>query len=931
MADLNDYEKILDKQDVTTEELNNILTELSQEGERISFDKEDLKRRVKEKLNSIVNAPSQTASSEQTSSPSENTAAEDQAAPTISIDENGESRLSEFSNNQERRNFVYQEFRNGKFTSQAHADFYINQLAEGNCPFPTGEEVEKLKTLLGGEKGITELQENIANNIVKNAVDMKVPPMVTGMAVTPEMLTPDDLGLSAAVASYKRNQNKDDIDYLLREAQKAAITNRLIGYEQDKNPYENFVGELKKQKNETPAWRLNRRRKLENAIRDVDPKSYYAAKSVTGNWLGRKTGYYKLRLGIINSKQGTFKAGENGQKEKDKPGKFDRLAQRLDKTLKLQKDAEASTLFSRTGGKKLRAKFQLFFRRSPEKLIKKMMNTANKTQLEAYTKKLEKDITTAKSQVLGDGKSIDANNAYQKKLQSIINQSKDRANALDEQQKNMIKALGNDNIESSMSKFDAFASSLDNKVAFLRERYDTEVRENPKLQLWIKANNGQLPENSRIDSKVVITHEAVLQQIAEKMGYKDIANMLKTLGVPEGEIESIKERLQPKNKEEKTEHDKPVNEQEAVNETQTNEGQQQASELSNVGNRQPEEDIKPDKTYDNGDTMLLHTADDKSRYDLITKDKDGQTREPTVEEIGALVERLDKDGIKEVVLEDSLSLDTREAMLKAMKEKGLTVTNEEEINRQLAEKEQSKEPEHNQPGSAEKDLPSQDKQSEGQTSEPQARPQETQPKNKEPMDIKQILNNAVKNSANQEELMAKLEMVTYVEAGKYNESFTELNKKINDTFGKGSAEAAFLGNMAAAKGLEQDMREEHSAAENKTWLNEEKKIVGINNKDADKAVKVSTCVDLADKYQGKTLEEMQKDPAYNLLPGYAQQGARNLFLLEKAEGLKPEEKTKLHGQILGQVIEGKNQSQRIIKEIKQRTIDRPINKENQGR
>lgn len=823
MADLNDYEKILDKQDVTTEELNNILAELSNDGERISFDKEDLKRRVKEKLNTITNAAAQPNSPGQTSSPSENTAAEDQTTPTINIDENGESRLSEFSNNQERRNFVYQEFRNGKFTSQAHADFYINQLAEGNCPFPTGEEVEKLKTLLGGEKGITELQENIANNIVKNAVDMKVPPMVNGMAVTPEMLTPDDLGLSAAVASYKRNQNKDDIDYLLREAQKAAITNRLIGYEQDKNPYENFVGELKKQKNETPAWRLNRRRKLENAIRDVDPKSYYAAKSVTGNWLGRKTGYYKLRLGIINSKQGTFKAGENGQKEKDKPGKFDRLAQKLDKTLKLQKDAEASTLFSRTGGKKLRAKFQLFFRRSPEKLIKKMMNTANKTQLEAYTKKLEKDITTAKSQVLGDGKSIDANNAYQKKLQSIINQSKDRANALDEQQKNMIKALGNDNIESSMSKFDAFASSLDNKVAFLRERYDTEVRENPKLQLWIKANNGQLPENSRIDSKVVITHEAVLQQIAEKMGYKDIANMLKTLGVPEGEIESIKERLQPKNKEEKTEHDKPVNEQEAVNETQTNEGQQQASELSNVGNRQPEEDIKPDKTYDNGDTMLLHAADDQSRYDLITKNKDGEMRKPTDEEIGALVERLDKDGIKEVVLEDSLSLDTREAMLKAMKEKGLTVTNEEEINRQLDERE------------------------------------------------------------------------------------------------KGKAE---------------------KTEENKTWLNEEKKIAGINNKDADKALKVSTCVDLADKYQGKTLKEMQKDPAYNLLPNYAKQGARNLFLLEQAgdnnmdskeNEKRLKEKANLRNQILGQIIEGKNQLQHITKEIKQRTKNCSINKGNQGR
>ena len=259
-----------------------------------------------------------------------------------------------------------------------------------------------------------------------------------------------------------------------------------------------------------------------------------------------------------------------------------------------------------------------------------------------------------------------------------------------------------------------------------------------------------------------------------------------------------------------------------------------------------------------------------------------------------------------------------------MTEKGLTVTNRTEVEQRLVAKEPLKEPEQNQPGSAEKDLPSQDKQSEGQTSEPQARPQETQPKNKEPMDIKQILNNAVKNSANQEELMAKLEMVTYVEAGKYNESFTELNKKINDTFGKGNAEAAFLGNMAAAKGLEQDMRTEHSAAENKAWINEEKKIAGINNKDSDKAVKVSASIDLAGKYQGKTLEEMQKDPAYNLLPAYARQGAENLFRLEQAKDVKPDEKAKLRGQILGQIIEGKNQSQHITKEIKQRTVNRSL-------
>ena len=57
----------------------------------------------------------------------------------ITINNDGLSRLDDFANNQDRRNFVAKEFVQGNFTSKAHADFYIDQLLKGNLVMPTDQ------------------------------------------------------------------------------------------------------------------------------------------------------------------------------------------------------------------------------------------------------------------------------------------------------------------------------------------------------------------------------------------------------------------------------------------------------------------------------------------------------------------------------------------------------------------------------------------------------------------------------------------------------------------------------------------------------------------------------------------------------------------------------------------------------------------------
>ena len=799
-------------------------------------------------------------------------------------DENARRDFANAGGNEAKRQIVLDEFNKGRFGDPLHIDFFLEQYGKGEILLSSEAEKAKLTQLLqgiDGYKGLTEKANDAAAQEIKAHLTYTTSPVGGMEAMTADVPTTShtaDFGLDQALKEYDRNREKNSFNDLLAEAQKAAVIWQKTG----QTNY-NLRSTLLQKRDEVKWYQFKRKRQLDKAASLIEPETYWATQKIGSGPV--KGAYYDLREKM---------AASRGKK-------VAKLAQGIAKTTELQAVDASTRWMSTKFFTKAKTKAQLMFRRNPEKLTQKLLNNANGKELNTiindFNNKLAELPPTAGTKLQQQGLDSKKNN-----LKNIIEACTQQQQKLTEE-KEALLASTNTSRAGLTPRRDACLRNLNKLSANVKREIAEKLAKDPSYQAYLKLHNGQTPENFMVEQKV--TADALMDEI------------LKAKGLSEEKIQEIKAYILPEKQKRPqqdsttTTNEKAVNEQETVNETQTNEGQQQASELSNVGNRQPEEDIKPDKTYDNGDTMLLHTADDKSRYDLITKDKDGQTREPTVEEIGALVERLDKDGIKEVALEDSLSLDTREAMLKAMKEKGLTVTNEEEINRQLAEKEQPKEPEHNQP-------------------KEQVQQAETAPKDKEQMDIKKILNNVIQ-SKDQEELMSKLEMITYIESGNYNESFIELNKKINDTFGKESAEAVFLGNMAAAKGLEQDMREEHSAAENKTWLNEEKKIVGINNKDADKALKVSTCVDLADKYQGKTLEEMQKDPAYNLLPGYAQQGARNLFLLEKAEGLKPEEKTKLHGQILGQVIEGKNQSQRIIKEIKQRTIDRPINKENQGR
>ena len=171
MADLNDYEKILDKQDVTTEE----------------------------------------------------------SAITLVEDEQTVQRFNEAKGNEAKRRIVKDEFNKGQFCDPTHIDFFLEQYAKGEILLSSEEEKAKLTQLLqgiDGYKGLTEKANDAAAQEIKAHLTYTTSPVGGMEAMTADVPTTShtaDFGLDQALKEYDRNREKNSFNDLLDEAQKAAV------------------------------------------------------------------------------------------------------------------------------------------------------------------------------------------------------------------------------------------------------------------------------------------------------------------------------------------------------------------------------------------------------------------------------------------------------------------------------------------------------------------------------------------------------------------------------------------------------------------------------------------------------------------------------------------------------------------------------------
>lgn len=927
--DFSQYEQLLNEDTTSPEIINNMLKELDTLDVGLAYDDVAKLRSLKERASEKLNAKPQ-------SSPQRNN--NENIAPNANIRvEDGASLLDSKQNNQERREMVGKEFRDGVFTSQAHRDFYIEQLLKGEIEIPSSEENRaKLDALTGGSEGISALQEKLALEAVKKYA-LSYTENTTYGAATERVIDDkqskklNDFGLKDALNKYLKVSKKDETAFILREAQKAVIDCQIGG----EKPYKEYVDKLTTLRDNTSKWHFIRRRKLNKVIKDLDPAAYWR----------NKRDQYSNPTSLSGASDLTAQNRYIKKINKfDKDKRFAETATKLENAIEMRRKDASMKWFSKNLGAKIKLKTKILFSQSPKRLTQKLLKVGTIKSLNDYIGKLDTNIAEAKQEEFADRRMIRAKNLKLDLLNALKSNCQQQCTNLEEMKKQAIDALGNDDIATAEKSFDTFLQNLQKRVNVVREQYEENLQASQQVKLYKKLH-GELPKNGKVNQEIITTG-AVLQQLCKEMGYNDIEALLRANKVPEKEIAAIKEKLNPKKQE------SPANQAEPINEVKEDipMNEQQAPTLGNdatVSGRNADlvldGYIKDENVYVNNetkDTALFGVAEDKSRYDLITKDKDGNDREPTEAEVKAMVQQMAKDGIKEITLEEGFATETEALFVKALEENNIAITNKEEVEQRQVERIEEADKHNNERNEADAIEPVEQKEADGQPQPPvtQGRPKEEEtndkdqetpnrrktrpqpekvtPLQRKTFDIKKVFVAAL-NSTKADETFKK----NLTDRIQKNEKITI--RELKQAFGNASQTADFFCNAAAIidfandpdyKKTKNTKADENSSEapkdlELKNWVEKGKT-----------DVKRSVITNLAEKY--KDIKELEKDPVYDTLPGYARQGVCNLLKLNTNKDIKPELKTMLKGQILSLVDQGKKQSKKLSQDVQKRTIDK---------
>ena len=787
--------------------------------------------------------------------------------------------------NEARREFVMDEFENGKFSDASHIDFFLEQYAKGELYIKDEDKVkfDQLITGIDGYAGLVtkykEISEQImASSLKYTSVSLGAEAMGADTATTKTA----DLGLSETLNEIKKRENKDAFDALIFEANKRAVAHKFNGGPTDHDANKQLYVEKQKLK----WYQFKRKRQIEKAIRDnSDEGCYWSSRYVNGEGFRP---YLKLRSKL----------------EKNKSQDFNHHLKGLKKTIEMQSEYAGMRWMSTNIFKKLKLKSQLMFRRSPETKLQKVLENATISDLKTLSSDFKAMIENVPQ---GTTKLQRQNFEQQKKLlEDVCTKATQQQKILGETRDAQIAALGATSNSKTMEIADKFVQRLNDHVKKLQEQRDEQLSNDPRYKALI-AKYGKIPENCKPEE--TITTDAVLLQICKDQGFNNIEEFLQSKGITGATLEALKEKLMPKQKIE-TEEKKPSNE-------NTNDENVDKKHII-LNNKVLDVEIES-KTYESGKKIHVSSDHDRSQYGLSTTDKNGEPRAPTSDEIKQMVAQLRKDGIEQI---DIQGFDTNPEVLKTFltelkgdeNNKPIEVTNKDEIEKKIEQLEKEK---------AEKAKQEAEEQAKREKEETGR--QNTGSDGKK-MSIEQVMINAVQNSKTTEEQTAKLEMINNIRNGKIpteGAAYLEYIREIDKVFGENSKEALFLQRLAGAKSIEQDIKREGLEGDRQLLqdFENDKRAANVNiHANTDRILNnISQVTEIAKNMMSDNEGEREAaQKKLNDLPGYAQQGVENLMKLEKAfkEGsVNSEAAARLRGQILGQVIEGKTQSAQITKAI----------------
>lgn len=559
--------------------------------------------------------------------------------------------------NEARRQFVSNEFKSGKFSDPSHIDFFLEQYNKDEILINSEEDKKKLEKLLDGIDGYTGAEtkmQNLADRIVKSSLTQTVlkPGMTvpSGTIPTPEMMeTKDvDLGLSETLKKMDKAGKKDDIYQMIDEANKEAIRYRYDGG--NNNLVSDYAGKIRKAQSEAKWYQFKRKRALSKSLKGLTPQTYWDTKIVNGTALSSR--YYRFRKWLA------------GDRTKD----FQTNVQKLNNVIELRTQDASMRWMSTNFWKKLKTKASLLFEKSPEKLTEKLLKDSDKARVESLMADLNKRLSNlpeATTKLENRGR-----NTAQELLKSALKTIGEYPKTLDQQKADALKDLQLHTTKAGLQA-EKFQKGLEAHVAQLREKANKALQKDQQYLAYVKLH-GEKAAKEKFNVEKMITTDKVMDEILKAQGYS---------------AEEIKEIKQKLGMNEKQEEKKETKEEKTDEQTEEREDKKAPKEIHLDG--VVRDDSKPVEGYEATNEAKLNVSEDGSRYDFITTDKDGKSRNPTQEEIEKMVSALPKDA--KITLEDSFSAGTQEAILKELEKQGIAVEDKEKTLEQIQKRREKEE------------------------------------------------------------------------------------------------------------------------------------------------------------------------------------------------------------------------------------------------
>ncbi len=669
--------------------------------------------------------------------------------------------------------FVSKEFESGVFSSSVHQDFFLEQYGKGVVNLVSELESEKMDYILRQD------EINRRKDISKNT-KLKY----FGLDINEEK----DLGLERAIKGFNNAKEKGNLDDMLVELEREAVRMKYDGY----TDYET-VKKARAELADSKWYRLRRNLKLRGAIRKI----------------------------------------EKGKPIKANNRRFKKFSERFDAVVELQSQYASVDWFGANGDfkKKFVNGFKLVFRRSPEKLMNKLLANANQENMQKYMKDFEQ-----RKDSLGNlSKRMEVDARIKSQLEAIYGKAYDQLKGVNDRlilnKETALKDFDIKNEGSGSIRMNRFLSNLQSRADKLNKLYNKDLEDNPTY-LACKRKYGEKRANEMFH--VEFSKYDVLSRIAESYGYENVDKFLEAKGIQGEELKEFKKAIlkEPEKKVEEPKTEEQVVEEEVVKtqREQADMGKQDENSVSlelneenNVKLAKILEKSGWSKESDGGkytrknDDGKKETIDflynpDNKKYSMRTLDENGAERKATAEDYKALAAAMKTNGTTSVKITD-LKDEDLEMALKAMEDAGITVSNKEDVQKRIAEAEKAQAEQKSQAekeqGASENDVETtatiigdneeKDKNDKGNEVPPVTTTEKgsADDENSGFKSIEDVRASVYADTTlTEEQKSARLSIIQNIDRGNHVEI-----GDIKDTFGKDSKEFGYLGNISAANDL----------------------------------------------------------------------------------------------------------------------------------